>query len=221
MIRTNEEVIEAVRKFRETWSTTGGRKLSLNGSLGETDTRIAAYEKSYAASIQRALKNPLKINTHMLKEDDQFKADFVMKLADVLYADEGFDFEQWERNLASLVRNHFREAGLSNYTYGNAQKWINLSIKYLLSSPNIDPLLPCFKMCYIPIDRIIQRKAHEQLHIDYLHVDGRRVSFLPSWGNCDNIDDIIDFENRVREATNRLGYYSPLMWEIENWNNNI
>ena len=136
------EVLDEVDNFRRTWCTTNGRILSLDSALGSEATLIAAYNCSYAPSTQRALVNPQRINTMLIREN--LKKDFINALKIFLNANKTFNFEQWERDLAKHIRTQFIDAGMTDYTYGNAQKWINMSIKYLFSSKNFDPLLPCF-----------------------------------------------------------------------------
>lgn len=208
MINKNEEIIELVNAFRMDWKTTSGKKLSLNDFNEKLDMNVfrESVKKAYRASTTRALKNPNKINTKAIKES---LIDVIANDLNSLYiSNDNYDFSIFESELSTKVRNAFKDKGLDDYTYGNAQKWINLSIKYLLSSNYVDPMNPLFKNCFVPIDSIVMKMAKKQLN----------VKEIGAWSKCDDIEKIINYEKEIKKATDALGYYSPLIWEIKNWN---
>lgn len=126
-------------------------------------------------------------------------------------------FCDWEYEVATHIRKIYRDNGVVLYTYGNAQKIINVGIKYILSSNLVDYHHELFKNCFLPIDRQIQIILKKELSVDYLHVDGIKQRQPPAWSRCDNWGDILDYQNRAREAILKYGYYSPIIWEATHW----
>lgn len=126
-------------------------------------------------------------------------------------------FASWEKEVATYIRRMYHDAGVRLYTYGNAQKLINVALKFVLSSNIVDYHHEVFKYCFFPIDGIIQRMLKNDLAVDFLHENGKRRYYQPSWARCDNFEDILDYQRRVRTALLALGYYSPLVWEATHW----
>ena len=212
---------QIVNIFRVNWHSQGGRgkRVALLNSCRNIDEVFReASVRSCGASTQRALHNPNKINLNPIKT----RCYPLVKdaLRDVYYRDTltRDEFIEWEYNIATLIRTEFRNAGVDDYTYGNAQKWINLAIKYVLSSNLCDINRPLFKVCFFPLDRIIQIKLHKILSVDYLRQNNGEIHQVASWGNCDNWDYIVEYQNNAKAAITNAGYYSPLFWEIINWN---
>lgn len=57
-------------------------------------------------------------------------------------------FFDWESTLAKNTREIYHKNEIKLYTYGNAQKWINIAIKYLFSSDHIDHNHNLFEVCF-------------------------------------------------------------------------
>lgn len=107
--------------------------------------------------------------------------------------------------------------GNSGYTYGNGQKLVNMAIKYVLSSDIIQYDHPVFKYCHIPVDGIIQAVAKKKLNVGFLHQDGKEPKEYSSWSKNNSRNDFLDYQERMRKAVQEKNYYSPLIWEIQNW----
>lgn len=102
----------------------------------------------------------------------------------------------------------YHRNGIDLYTYGNSQKWINMAIKYLYSSDHIDHTHKLFEVCYLPIDRIVQDQAYKELGIKRLPV---------AWSKCDNWQDILDYEENIKNAIKEKTNNSRLWWECKAW----
>ncbi len=67
------------------------------------------------------------------------------------------DFEQWHDRVCSGIEERYGEVnhnGKSFFTYGNAQKWVNMTMKYLWLLGLLDNTVDCERL-HIPIDSFI------------------------------------------------------------------
>ncbi len=103
----------------------------------------------------------------------------------------------------------YRNYNILDYTYGNAQKLFNMTIKYIFSADNIDPHLSIFKVAHIPIDGIIMKIINKKLNV-------RKMP--KAWSKTDEYKDIKDYQIEYQNALPEN--YTPLLWECENWKNN-
>lgn len=210
-MKTNQ-YLSIVSNWRKTWSTKS-KLLSIKGCTTEEEVIKVAIDKAHQPSVQRALK---------LEEDCSTKKDCSTKIprqkakeyllkeipgilheTNITFA----DYEKWAEKVCTEIRKIYREDnGIKDYTFGNAQKLLSMTVKYILSAENIDPTLPIFDVAYIPIDGKIMKIAKKKL----------KVKSMPeSWSKTDNFKDIADYEKRLRKDL--PSGYSLVMWEIENW----
>ena len=85
------------------------------------------------------------------KEAAEFLLDEIHGLNDVS------DFERWHARVCSEIEKRYGEIkhnGNSFFTYGNAQKWVNMTMKYLWLLGLLDNTVDCEKL-HIPIDSFI------------------------------------------------------------------
>ena len=197
--------------WRKSWVSTGRshKLLSISSSLEGTSIFYEACKKAYFSSVVRALKSINKEKLKLARAESQLYLSQELKK---IYSnpsnfsnDEQFDTRI--EDIANKIRKIFRDQGETDYTYGNAQKFINMSIKYLLSSEAIDPDCFLFNHCYIPIDRRIMKKFKEAYHIEPLSI---------SWSKCDCWEQIKEYENSVRKYSETVKI-TPIILEIQNW----
>lgn len=85
------------------------------------------------------------------KEAAGFLLDEIQGLNDVS------DFERWHARVCREIEKRYGEVkhnGNSFFTYGNAQKWVNMTMKYLWLLGLLDNTVDCEKL-HIPIDSFI------------------------------------------------------------------
>ena len=91
-------------------------------------------------------------------------------------------------------------------TYGQAQKWVNMTIKNMLVMglwefpENIENQL------HIPIDSYIMDEAKTELNIQKMG---------SSWSKISNINEYFDYQTKIQEAVEAT--YPPLVWEHYAW----
>ena len=117
------------------------------------------------------------------------------------------DFDKWHEEVCNLIVKKYEKHGIK-LTYGQAQKWVNMTIKYLyiLNEHTFDNV---FDFLHIPVDNYIFKAAKEKLGI-----------YAPThaWSRWDNYDEYLKYQNDIRKKLKEEDI-SPLRWEFENWLN--
>lgn len=97
------------------------------------------------------------------------------------------------------------------FTYGQAQKWLNMTIKYLymleVKEYSFDNVI---MWLHIPVDNFIFKAVKEELNI-------KRPTKV-SWSRWNNYDEYLEYQNDIRKKLKEEDI-SPLRWEFENWLN--
>ena len=206
---------KGISDFRSNWKSTGGKRdflVKFQERVSQFGVYKAAAMSAVGASNQRALK--LNGNTHLPIAKEQCY-DLIAKSLQELFSRSAVtveDFSNWEYTLATEIRKIHKDLNIDDYTYGNAQKWINLSIKYVLWYDQTDYRHDVFKNGYFPIDNIIQTKICQASKRSK-----NRVMPIGSWGQCDDWIQIKNFQNEARDYIIAEGWYSPIVWEVSHW----
>lgn len=201
-----------IENWRKNWKTkTKKRLLSITKINNIDDIIQESVKRSYAPSVQNTCLKQGKYDSEKLKVPRQECEPILSAALSYIYDKKNItekQFINWETNLAQEIRAIYHRNGIDLYTYGNSQKWINMAIKYLYSSENIDHTHKLFEVCYLPIDRIVQDQAYKELGIKRLPV---------AWSKCDNWQDILDYEENIKNAIKEKTNNSRLWWECKAW----
>lgn len=197
--------LKEINNWRRNWATTGGRKLSIVGCDTEEEVISKAIDKAHAPSVLRALKtggNPTALPRAEVKEL------LINELPKALHASMSrIDFDNWNADLCEKIKGiYYHKYKMTDYTIGNAQKLLNMAIKYTLSANIIDPDLDFFKIAHIPVDRIIMKVATKKLGVAPLE---------KAWSATDDMTELLDYQSRLRDSLSSDEF--PLLWEIKNW----
>lgn len=114
------------------------------------------------------------------------------------------EFDFWHCEVCKQIINLYLEKDIK-FTYGQAQKWINMTIKYLymLEATSFDGI---FEYLHIPIDNYVFDIAKKLLKIEKPKV---------AWSNWDDYDNqYLLYQNLIRE---KIDDGTPLRWEFRNW----
>lgn len=116
----------------------------------------------------------------------------------------GFDF--WHHETCERIIEKFKPCAQLNY--GQAQKWLNMTFKYLrvLDEPNVKYLFPWL---HAPIDTLVFDRAAQI---------GVQNTTKQSWSNWD-YDKYKDYQKKLRTAIKQIEGedYPVLLWEWLNW----
>lgn len=121
-------------------------------------------------------------------------------------------FDSWHCKVCENIKLLYNEKGIE-FTCGQAQKWVNMTIKYLyiLKDYNFDSV---FEYLHIPVDKYILEIANKKLGID---------APTNAWSRWDNYKEYKDYQKAIRkklkEKTREKSDIDtpPLLWEFKNW----
>jgi hypothetical protein len=196
--------LKEINDWRRNWATTGSRKLSIVGCDTEEEVISKAIDKAHAPSVLRALKTG-GISTKAPRAE--VKELLINELSKALYASMSQkEFDNWNAHLCEKIKGIYHKYKITDYTLGNAQKLLNMAIKYTLSANIIDPDLDFFKIANIPVDRIIMKAATKKLGVAPLE---------KAWSATDDMTELLDYQSRLRDSLSSDEF--PLLWEIKNW----
>lgn len=117
------------------------------------------------------------------------------------------DFNNWHGEVCENMKNLYEEKGIK-LTYGQAQKWINMTIKYLYLFGGY--AFDCvFEYLHIPIDNYIFVAVEKELRI---------VRPNNSWSKLDKTE-YLKYQKDIRERIEKDSNIDvpPLLWEFKNW----
>lgn len=114
------------------------------------------------------------------------------------------EFDAWHHSVSDKIKKLYLDEGVK-LTYGHAQKWINMTIKYLymLEANSFDGI---FEFLHIPLDNYVFDIARDLLGIT------RPKGAWSSWDNYD--EQYLCYQNLIRE---KITTGTPLRWEFRYW----
>ncbi len=117
------------------------------------------------------------------------------------------EFKEWHKALSKKLCEYYEEFNISKregksdepirFTYGCAQKWINMALKFLYSVNDFADYLGVqkskadFRYCHIPIDNYVIDNAEEFLQV--------KPSWKVKWSKLDSYDQYLKYEETLRE----------------------
>lgn len=113
-------------------------------------------------------------------------------------------YDSWHYHICWKIRTYYRDAGVE-FHYGQAQKWLNMTMKYLYVSGEyaFDGL---FQYLHVPIDNYVFSIAKKELGIPQPGV---------AWSRWDDYEgQYMDYQIALRS---RIRGYYPLRWEFKFW----
>ena len=107
------------------------------------------------------------------------------------------------------------------FTYGLAQKWLNMTLKNMLVAETAEWFKQLDKirnLLHVPVDQYVLQAAYQILGI---RDGGKNKKFQPdAWSKWNDYDSYIRFQDRVRKAIqDRDDYDCPIDWEFDAWIN--
>jgi hypothetical protein len=70
-------------------------------------------------------------------------------------------FDSWHRKACSDIRGHYHEGGFDAFSHGQAQKWLNMTLKYVfaMGESRLPGYTPHYSFAHIPIDNVFVTAA--------------------------------------------------------------
>ena len=115
------------------------------------------------------------------------------------------DFDRWHKTVCEKLINVYSEKNVV-FFYGQAQKWVNMTLKYLCVLDY--ELFNNSEFFDIPIDRNILNIANQRFGIEIPEV---------SWSRWDK-DQYNTYQKELKKKISLNCNLSPIRWEFRNWN---
>lgn len=162
----------------------------------------------------------------------QFKQNVIQNLSaqiKELLVSAGADFDEWHEKACDGICElagtsdcgvDLFENGRESFTYGQAQKWVNMTLKNMLIM-GLWEMEEVKKNMHIPLDSYIFKAAAvnngESIH-DGDEVKGLGVlNSLGKWSKITNYKEYRAYQKRIRDAVEKTDYKFPIDWEGPAW----
>ena len=115
-------------------------------------------------------------------------------------------FDNWHEATCSQLISCYRFSGYEAFTVGQAQKWINMALKYVyvFGESRVPGYAHLYMHCHVPIDNVILRSP----------VFKPYASFKTSWSRIMDYPSYLAFQKAVRE---HVAPSAPLAAEFWEW----
>lgn len=137
----------------------------------------------------------------------EITTDILSRNIDALHTskmDKQVTFDNWHYNVCSEIRTLYRNSNV-HLTYGQAQKWVNMTIKYLYIL-EVYSFNDIFGFLHIPLDNYIFDISRDSLGIERPHI---------AWSKWDDYEgQYLDYQIQIR---NKVVGCEPLRWEFRYW----
>lgn len=120
------------------------------------------------------------------------------------------DYNVWHKKTCkALVDEYTKEDSKYNLTYGQAQKWVNMSMKYLLVFGDATAMAR-LKELHAPIDQYVCDKVKES-RLDYKQP-------FDKWSKINDYnDEYLPYQKIIKSIAKDEGK-APIIWEFRIWN---
>lgn len=98
------------------------------------------------------------------------------------------EYDNWHQELSTKIIDEYDKQGV-HFTYGQAQKWINMTLKYLyVLCP--DKVEDNFNNLHIPIDNYVFSVAQKEFDIKYPK---------KPWSRWESYDDYMEYQKAIKK----------------------
>ena len=99
-------------------------------------------------------------------------------------------FDKWHFKSCEALRNYFWQGGFRKFSYGQSQKWINMTLKYIftMGEKRLPGYATCYPFAHIPIDNIF---------IDSLQ-EYKKVKLPAAWSRMDDYGVYLQLQKEFR-----------------------
>ncbi len=115
-------------------------------------------------------------------------------------------FDDWHRNTCEGLISTYKENGYARFHFGQAQKWINMSLKYIyvMGEKRVDGFGEAYQFCHAPLDNILVKELNKE----------HGFPELGAWSQLKDYEVYLGYQMRIRERFKRE---PPLDVEFRLW----
>lgn len=140
---------------------------------------------------------------------------YLIKHLKSLSAKSQSEFDAWHKETSESLISIFAKYN-QDFTFGQAQKWINMALKHLALADS-GVVENCYIFCHIPIDSYIIKGLKTNLVSKEMNqIDtsfGQDPKKIATWSRIDNYDVYLKFQNDFRDNCGE----TPLDYEFHLW----
>lgn len=173
----------------------------------------------YKAAADRAYRDLCRTIKFKDKDDKNYKCrrsvnELIVKQIKNLSDTNQEAYDEFHLGLCGQIIEEYRKNGVAELTYGQAQKWVNMTMKYLcvLSEGNFtgkfEWLDRFYPYLHVPIDSIILDKIAEA-RFPNINLDKNL-----SWSKIEKYEFYLEIQKNLRKSLTAM---SPMDWEFEVW----
>ena len=108
-------------------------------------------------------------------------------------------YDEWHRSVCEEMVAYYRSRDIE-FNIGHAQKWINMTMKYLYVHGGVD-VTPVFDFLHVPVDQYVFTAVEENLSL---------VRPCAAWSKMQDYGEYLGFQMKIRNAVDE----APLRWEF-------
>lgn len=117
------------------------------------------------------------------------------------------EYDRWHKGICLQMINIYEAADIA-FTFGHAQKWINMTMKYLFIHGTLD-LSRVFAYLHVPVDSYVFSAVEYQLGINRPYA---------AWSKITDYNVYLAYQCAIRDRLqNQEQPVDPLRWEFSNW----
>lgn len=190
------------------------------GDISDTNTEhydsllLMAINKAYKDATQRKAYDFL-IDNNRKNVSDSLKSANAQYLYNKISQYNSKKFKEWHEEVCKNIVRKYEDFGINVFTYGNAQKWLNMALKYLWL---LDRLPEDIKEenLHAPIDSYILQKL-KKLGVQGVTGSGETFYYNKKcWSKIDKYNEYMELQVEIRERA-RAENKSVIEWENEAW----
>ena len=116
-------------------------------------------------------------------------------------------YDKWHEEICEKIVERYEKVCGDQFYIGQAQKWVNMPIKYLyLIDSDLVRLITDF--AHVPLDNYVFAAARDHL--------GLFSNGLTPWSKIKDYKVYLDYQKELKKAVEPLNT-SPLQWELSYW----
>jgi len=117
------------------------------------------------------------------------------------------EFDLWHKSICSNLSIRYVKHGYNSFSVGQAQKWINMTFKYIftMGENRLSGFDNLYRFCHIPLDNIILEKLKEEYGFSGLSC---------AWSRLDDYEEYLSCQKLIRQI---FAAELPLDVEFKLW----
>lgn len=127
------------------------------------------------------------------------------------------DFDSWHKSVCQQIESTMNDKKLEllkeKFTIGQAQKWVNMTLKYLWLLDMLPEGISAEDL-HVPIDSFILKALEEKNISDISHKDGTYKYNGEAWSRMEKYENYKCLQNKIKEVAKGS---NPIDWESKAW----